>query len=125
MSQINKDISKLKESDILNIILYGIYKLSGNQRYSTLSELIYVLDKDSLYKLCSVFGGITIRVPTLNELELLVNVLLIYQYINIEKKSLDEACELVGVKKSKDLVLLYNELVKILNEYIQTKINNN
>ena len=125
MSQINKDISKLKESDILNIILYGIYKLSGNQKYSTLSELIYVLDKDSLYKLCSVFGGITIRVPTLNELELLVNVLLIYQYINIEKKSLDEACELVGVKKSKDLVLLYNELVKILNEYIQTKINNN
>ena len=60
------NISDLKEKDLYSIILYSIYKLTGDPQYSTISELIYTLNKDSLLNLCSVFGGCTIKIPTID-----------------------------------------------------------
>ena len=55
MRQLTRDVSKLKEDDVINILLYAIYKLTNDPEYSAISELAYVLDKDSLYKLCATF----------------------------------------------------------------------
>jgi hypothetical protein len=46
--------------------------------YMVLSELVYVLDKDNLLKLCEYFGGSTIKIPTIKELESIVYSLLLY-----------------------------------------------
>mgnify|MGYP000391591427 CR=1 FL=1 len=66
MRQLTRDVSKLKEDDVINVLLYAIYKLTNDPEYSAISELAYVLDKDSLYKLCATFGGATIKIPPLS-----------------------------------------------------------
>ena len=117
MRQIRKDLNTLREKDLINLLLFTIYKLTDDPKYATISELIYTVDKDSLYNLCSIYGGMTIKIPTIKELELVINVLLVYQYINFENKTLDDACELVKINKSKELVDLLNKITEIINNY--------
>ena len=91
MGLINKELDNLKESDILSFILFALFKLKDSAEYSCISELAYILDKDNLFKLCEYFGGITITIPTVEELETLINGLLLYRYIDIEFLDLDKA----------------------------------
>lgn len=112
--QIISDINKFKEEDIYSAMLYALYKLSNDKTYSTLSELIYILDKDNFLKLCSVLGGCTITIPTLEQLGNLTRALLVYQY-TMENKSFIEACNLAGVEnEDKEVVKLYKTIVEIL-----------
>ena len=118
MKQVTKDISKLTTRDVLTIILYGLYKLSGDSNYSAISELAYALDKDNLLKLCATFGGTTIKVPTLHELNTLTDALLVVQYIS-EGIPYQDAIDLVGVdvNNKKNLVLLCDTLIDIINDF--------
>lgn len=118
MRQLTKDLNNLKESDLINLMLYGIYKLSGNPEYNSLCELIYVLDKDSLYKLCSVYGGTTIKIPTMDELKQMINVLLIYQKVH-EGLTFEEAYKEVDPlhDNTKDVFELYKAFSKLLDDY--------
>ena len=85
------DIKALSEDDLINEILYLIYKLNDNPKYSTISELIYVLGKDTLFKLCSIFGGCEIKVPTLLELKLFTGALYIYSAMNNDGITFEDA----------------------------------
>ena len=85
------NIKKLNEEDIINEILYLIYKLNDNPKYSTISELIYVLGKDTLFKFCSVFGGCEIRIPTLLELRLFTGALYVYSAMHNDDMRFDDA----------------------------------
>ena len=118
-TQTTKDLEKLKEKDLISLILFCIYKLSKDPEYSTISELIYVLDKESLYKLCSTFGGCTLKIPTISELKTLTNVLLVYQYVNIDGFSFVKACEMlnVDVKNRKEVLKLYEKVMEIISSY--------
>lgn len=110
---------KLKYNDIWNIILYAIYKMTNDPKYSTLSELIYTLDKNNLLNLCSTFGGLTIKIPTKQELDLMINVLLAYQLINFEHKSFNEVyseLELSRFQRS-EFIKAYNTVTEILKDY--------
>ena len=68
-------LKQLNSSDTYSLILFCLYKIKNNEKYSTLSELAYVLDKDNLLKLCEYFGGLTIKIPTIDEIESLVQAL--------------------------------------------------
>ena len=92
-----KDISLLKETDIYNLLLYAIFKMSGDPGYSTISELIYVLDKDSLLKFCKIFGGVTLKVPTLDELKMFTTSLLVFQKMQESGVSFNEACNVLNI----------------------------
>lgn len=118
-----EEIAKLKTVDIYSLILFALFKLRDIPEYSTLSELVYVLDKDSLLKLCEYFGGLTLKIPTVEELESLVYSLLLYEYVNIENMSYKDACDIIG-HSSKDLRKVksdYNKLVEILDKYDFTR----
>lgn len=118
MKRITKDLNLLKENDILNIILYGLYKLTNEPQYAAISELAYTLDKDNLMKLCSTFGGTTIKVPTLNELETLTKALLMIQYM-FEGKSYGDsisALELDPVA-DKDVLNMYDILIDTVEAF--------
>lgn len=119
MSRIKEELSTLKDADIYSLILFSLFKLRGVPEYSTLSELVYVLDKDSLLKLCEYFGGMTLKIPTIKELESLVYVLILYQYVNIDKMDYNEAIKLIGYKSSdlKRVKADYRKLCSILDEY--------
>lgn len=81
---IKEELQKLHEPDIWSLLLFVLFKIKDVPEYSGISELAYILDRKNLLKLCEYFGGTTITIPTIEELEILVYGLLLYQYINIE-----------------------------------------
>jgi hypothetical protein len=48
-----------------------------------LSELCYLLDGNNITRLLTYFAGKTVTFPTEKDLAILINALLLYQYINI------------------------------------------
>lgn len=116
---IKEELEKLKTTDLFSLLLFVLYKIRDIDEYSTISELAYVLDKQNLLNLCEYFGGITIRIPTIDELESIINSLLIYQYVNIDGYTYNEAVSKIGFdsyqlrKVKKD----YNKIVNILDNY--------
>lgn len=116
---IKKSLDKLKDVDIYSLMLFALYKFVDIPEYSALSELIYVLDKKNLLNLCEYFGGLTLRVPTIDELEILAGALLLYQYINLEGKSYEEGSKLINCNTNQLRAIKRNylKLVDILNNY--------
>ena len=118
-SIITQGLNNLKETDLYSLSLFSLYKLIGIPEYSSLSELAYVLDKENLLNLCEYFGGQTIKIPTIDELESLVYSLLLYQYVKIEKMDYNEAIQLIG-HESKDLRAVksnYRKLLEVMKNY--------
>lgn len=117
--RIKENLLTLKDMDIWSLIFFALYKLKDIPEYSTISEMAYVLDKDNLLKLCEYFGGLTIKIPTIDELELLVHSLVLYQYVNIDGMDYEKAIEIVG-KDSVDLRAVksgYIKICEILSKY--------
>lgn len=119
MGTISNHLNQLKSSDLWSMILFALYKIHDKPEYSALSELSFILDKENLLNLCEFFGGITVRIPTIDELEDLINALLIYQFVDIEHKSIDSALDYfrdknVNIKKIK---IIYFDLKDILDNY--------
>lgn len=116
---IKKELENLKQMDFYSIMLFVLYKTIQIPEYSSLSELVYILDKDNLLNLCEYFGGQTIKIPTIDELESLTYSLLLFQYVNIEKMDYNEAVKLIG-HESKDLrevKSMYRKVVEVLDKY--------
>lgn len=119
MSRIKDNLSELTKKDIYTNALFILYKLSDLPEYSVVSELAYILDKNSLLKLCEYFGGLTIKIPTIEEIENVLYLLLAYQLINEDKKSFDEAFDLIASKVGNvtKLKKQYAKLASILEDY--------
>lgn len=98
--RIKEELGNLKNSDFYSLILFVLYKVKDIPDYAALSELVFLLDKDSLLKLCEYYGGLTITIPTIDELESIVKSLLMYQMIDIEGKSYEDALTVIGYDSS-------------------------
>ena len=120
---IKSELNKLRTTDLFSLLLFVLYKIRNIEEYSTISELAYVLDKDNLLNLCEYFGGITIRIPTIDELEGVVNSLLVYQYVNIDGYDYKEAVKKIGFDSTqlRQVKKDYNKIVEILKDYSFTK----
>ena len=116
---IRNNIENLKQVDFYSIILFSLFKMTNNPEYSSLSQLCYVLDKDNLLNLCEFFGGQTIKIPTIKELESLVYSLLLYQYVKIDKMDYDKAIDLIGHESCqlRQVKKQYQHICKILENY--------
>lgn len=115
---IKDDISKLSENDIYSMGLFTLYSLTEIPDYRVLSELPYILDKKSLLKICKYYGGTTIKIPTVEELETVMRVLLLYQRVNIEKKSLESALKELGYTTlNKKILQVYKLISEVLDKY--------
>ena len=102
------------------LMLFTLFKLKDDPKYSTLSELCYILDGDNLTRFLKYFGGLTIKIPTLRDMRLLTQTLLLYQYVNIDKdvnfkKALEAVC---GDEFTADEVKeSYSKLLEVVSEY--------
>ena len=119
VSRVKNELLNIKELDIYSLILFALFKLRDIPDYLALSELVFLMDKKELLKLCEYFGGMTIQIPTIQELESMVYSLLLYQYINVENMNYEDAIKLIG-SESKDLRQIksdYQKLSTILEQY--------
>ena len=119
MMNIKSELQKLNDNDIYALIMFALYRLIDSPEYSTVSELSYILDRHNLLRLCEYFGGTTIRIPTITELEQLMYALLVYQYVNIDNMCLETALCKVREKAPhvKDLKRSYSTICEVLNNY--------
>ena len=116
---IKQELEKLKEIDVWSLLLFALFKVKDIPQYASLSELAYILDKKNLLKLLEYFGGTTIKIPTIDEMESLLYALLLYQYVDIEKIPIEDALVTLGVPsdKTKDYKLEYTKVKTVLNSY--------
>lgn len=89
-------VSALKEQDIYAIICGLIYELKNVPEYSTLSELCYMCDRESLINIIKYFGGRTIKIPSKEEFSESIKILLLYQYYIVEKRPWKDCVLLAG-----------------------------
>ena len=116
---IRRELDNLTTSDIYSLMLFALYKANELPEYSSLSQLSYILDKDNMLKLCEFYGGTTIRIPTIAELEVLLSALLVYQLVDIENQSLDKVLDDMKIKtgSSTEIKRHYYNIKSILSNY--------
>lgn len=116
---IKNELQKLKQIDIWSLMLFVLYRFQNIPEYSSISELAYILDEKNLLKLCEYFGGQTIKIPTIDQLEELIYSMLLYQYIDIEHIDDAEAVKLLHLDKSKEKEVkhCYKSLKNVISNY--------
>lgn len=90
-------MSKTTKPDVYSILCSFLYDLKEVPEYSTLSELCYLLDINSFLNLLKYFEGQTIKIPTKEEFAEVVQILLLFQYYEIEKRPWKDCIKLVGL----------------------------
>lgn len=118
-SNLSETMSKLCDSSIYSVILSFLYELRQIPEYSLLSELSFLCDKDSFLALIGYFQGCTIRIPTQEEFNEAISVLLLFQYYEIEHRDWKEAVVLSGFNTSSGKAA-HNKLDKLkemMNKY--------
>lgn len=115
--KIKTELENLKEKDIYSLMMFALYKAKDLPEYATLSELAYILDKESLLKLCEFFGGLTITIPMVDELENIIYALFMFEQVDIQGKDYTEVYEDMRNKEIdanhvKESYLLIKELLK-------------
>ena len=116
---IKHELQKLKQVDIWSLMLFVLYNFQNIPEYSAISELAYVLDQKNFLRLCEYFGGQTIKIPTIDQMEETIYAMLLYQYIDVEKIAEPEAVSLLQLEKSKEKAVknCYKSLKYILANY--------
>ena len=116
---IKNELQKLKQVDIWSLMLFVLYNFQKVPEYASLSELAYILDEKNMLKLCEYFGGQTIHIPTIDQLEETIFGMLLYQYVDIEKIPMEDAIKLIKADKSKEKAIKnnYKSLKYVLTNY--------
>lgn len=117
--KIKTELEKLKSIDIYSLLMFVLFKVKDVREYSTMSELCYLLGKNDFLKLCEYFGGLTITIPTIEEVENLIMSLLLYQQVDIDGQDYDQAVSDICKKTSniKKIKANYRELKEVLKDY--------
>lgn len=111
--RITDHVENLCKEDIYSLMLFVLYKCNEVNELSSLSQLAYILDIESLLKICEFYGGQTIKIPTITELRQLLDALLIYQMVEIEHKDINKLQD----EYTFETIKLYNKVKEILSEY--------
>ena len=119
VTKIGESLNKLTKKDVYSLVLFTLFKLKDKKEYSTLSELSYILDNDNLSKFLRYFGGMTITVPTLRELKLITQALLLYQFVNIDECDFSAALKKVCGDEfnNTEMKNTYSNLLEVIKDY--------
>lgn len=116
--EMREKIESLELTDVYSLILFAIYKMKDIPEYSTLSELAYILDKNSLLNFLEHYGGLTIKVPTLDEFNTVIRALVLYQKVNLDGNDFNKAFkDLENEYQNNDTKDCYFKVVEMLSKY--------
>jgi hypothetical protein len=119
-TSIKANLDTLHLSDVYSLMLFVLYKVQEIPEYAILSELCYLLDGSNLNRLFTYFAGQTVTFPTKEEMSILTNALLLYQYVQVDGLTYPEGeAKLEGLKASekKKVLDLYLKLLSIMANY--------
>lgn len=116
---ISTEITNLTKNDIYSLMLFVMYKLKDSNEYSSLSQLSYILDEENLLKLCEYYGGTTIYIPKIEELEDMLNAMLLFQRVDIEKQDLTKCLTTLDKKgeNTKSIKKNYFVIKEVLKDF--------
>ena len=116
---VKENVSLLKEDDVFSMALFTLYALKNDEKYSSLSELAYLLDKKSLLNLLEYYGGQTITIPTSKDLEQVVSALSMHLKVHTQGMREDEAIESLGVPRSRrdGILATYDRVENVIRTY--------
>lgn len=103
------------ESDIYTLILFLLFKLSSDNDYGEISQLAYILDKKSFLNFIRYYGGSTVQVPTLQEIENIVKVLTMYQKVHTDNADIESL--LKDETNKYQYMELYKKICTLLADY--------
>ena len=111
-------MKKLQTNDVYNFLLFALTVIKDDPAYSVLSELMYILDKESVLKLFEYYGGQTITIPKISDLEEMVYALNIYQQVQFHNEDFDRLLVKLptGVSKS-SVTEIYKKLDTVMKNY--------
>lgn len=110
---LTNNLQNLKQKDVFNIMLFVLYKLKDIPDYKVLSELFYLVDKEALLNICQYYGGMTVRIPTIEELNNILNVLTLYLKVDIQHLNFEDSLNKFELNKE--------EKQQLVNTYIILK----
>jgi hypothetical protein len=113
------NFDELNRQDIYSVASALLYLLKDNPKYKSISELFYLTDYDSFIRLIKYFGGQEIRIPTFEELDEVLRMLLVYQYSEVEGLPWKEVLDKSGIPEEESLSTRSKLIVlkKFLGEY--------
>ena len=118
-SNIIRALEELDKKDIYSLILFILYRLKEIPEYSTLSELVYILDNENFIKLINYYGGKTIRIPKIDELSTILNALLVYEREQNTDLSLSDIFKDIGINKKEipEIMKILQLIPQLMNDY--------
>lgn len=119
-TNIKSSLNSLHLSDIYSLMLFLLYKIQDVPEYAVLSELCYLLDGHNITRLLTYFAGKTVTFPTEEEFVILINSLLLYQYVNIDGMSFTDAqnkLQDLTPKKRERVRDLYLKILPVIKQY--------
>ena len=116
---VKTEFNNLSEQDIWSLLLFAMFNMKNDEKYSCISELAFIFDKTTLFKFCEYFGGTTIKVPTISQLELLLKALLLYKYLDIDNIEYDDAIKKLDLHTYtvRDVKDCYYSIKDVLSNY--------
>lgn len=119
MRRTKEDFDNLTKDEIYSLLLFALYQIKDIPEYATLSELSYILNRESLLNFLEYYGGMTITIPTIKDLRIVTQALLLYEYINLKGYTYASAlrtlnCKEYEVDKIKNV---YYKIYKVLSKY--------
>jgi hypothetical protein len=111
-------LNSLSKTDVYSLLLFSLWKIRDIPEYSTLSELSYILDNNSLLRFLDYYGGTTISIPTKEEFKNMIEALSLYQQVDIEGKGFKEALSNLSSNiNSKEVKETYSKIKEVLVKY--------
>lgn len=111
-------LNELHKPDVYSLLLFTLFKLKDAPEYSTLSELSYTLDHNNLINFLSLFGGTTIKVPTIRELKLVLYALDAYKKVNFEDEGFTRVIkDLAGEFTAQEITEAYQKISEVVKDY--------
>lgn len=116
MKEIPVNLDGLNREDVFAVATALLYSLKDSPQYSIVSELFYILDYDNFIRLIKYFGGSEIRIPSSEEINSILKLLLLYQYREVEEFSWEDSLRKAGISQdeSRSARTKLNSLINIL-----------
>lgn len=111
--------ASLKENDVYSMVMFALYKMRDNPDFLPISELMYTVDHENFLRLIETFGGTTIRIPTIEEVETVTFALLIFQRVDLDGEQYAKVVSDISKRTDSinDVTSCYFDLKDVLRKY--------